>query len=188
MPSIPALSTKVGASIPRRGKQACGELLIICDADILISAPALRQGVEICAQQAVAANLFNQLASLDNQETEDLLSGKSVPDFDHPAASAARREREQLFFCGGAFVIRRDFLLSIGGFDERFLGWGGEDDAMTAKLQRWCKVMAEFEDSTALHLWHPSNREETFGQPHYQQNVALLQELAQLDKAEFDFQ
>jgi glycosyltransferase involved in cell wall biosynthesis len=59
------------------------------------------------------------------------------------------------FFFG---VSRRDFE-RVNGFDLRFVGWGGEDEDMAARLRRiglrcgWPGPRA-----TLLHLWHPEQK------------------------------
>ena len=44
------------------------------------------------------------------------------------------RDGEQIPFCGGAYLVEAGFYRSIGGHDERFLGWGGEDDELQRRL------------------------------------------------------
>jgi GT2 family glycosyltransferase len=77
-------------------------------------------------------------------------------------------------FAGGIFVIGREPYLRLGGFDERFRGWGGEDDAMTIKLRRAGMRLAECGERPALHLSHPRGPESTQGQPNYSSNRQLL--------------
>ena len=36
---------------------------------------------------------------------------------------------------GGIFIIQREFFARAGGFDERFTGWGGEDDDMSNRIK-----------------------------------------------------
>jgi predicted glycosyltransferase involved in capsule biosynthesis len=56
----------------------------------------------------------------------------------------------------GAFmnVISRQAFETIGGMDERFLGWGREDESMAKALDTL--VGKHFRmDETIFHLWHP---------------------------------
>ena len=55
---------------------------------------------------------------------------------------------------GGTLAIRRDAYFAIGGFDERFVDWGGEDNEFFDRCQvlRQCRYgFVPF-----VHLWHPS--------------------------------
>ena len=71
-------------------------------------------------------------------------------------------------------MIGRDSYLRLGGFEERFRGWGGEDDAMSITLRRMGMRVAECGELPALHLWHPREPEATHGQPYYAANRQLL--------------
>lgn len=56
-------------------------------------------------------------------------------------------------FPGGSTAIKRESYWQIGGHDERFVGWGGEDTEFLERLQE-CRVFpGHF--APALHLWHP---------------------------------
>lgn len=54
---------------------------------------------------------------------------------------------------GGTFAIRRSAFLEIGGMDESFVGWGGEDNEFhdRCSLLRRCT----FGYLPFVHLWHP---------------------------------
>jgi predicted glycosyltransferase involved in capsule biosynthesis len=75
----------------------------------------------------------------------------------------------------------------MGGFDERFLGWGGEDDAITYRMRRVTADLAELEGRTALHLWHERDAMSTFGNPHYPNNLRLIEALHQASDNDLRF-
>jgi glycosyltransferase involved in cell wall biosynthesis len=62
--------------------------------------------------------------------------------------------RKQTF--GGHFSIHKKDIESVNGYDENYVGWGGEDQDIALRL-----VMAGFrgasviKSSRMLHLWHP---------------------------------
>ncbi len=76
----------------------------------------------------------------------------------------------------------------MGGFDERYLGWGAEDDAMTLRMQRLTADVAMMEGRAAIHLWHERNDASTFGNPHYPENLGMLKRLATLTDDGLRFQ
>jgi GT2 family glycosyltransferase len=172
----------VGARQSDRG------LLLFADADLLLAPKALVQAVRLCRSRVAAANPFDRLTDLDETESAQICAGSSAPDWTRSDGRNTRRDNEVLNFCGGAFMIRRDVFLALGGFDERFLGWGGEDDAMAFKLKRSGQALGQVEGSTAQHLWHAQDDSTTFAQPHYSNNLAILKSLASIDDAAFRFQ
>lgn len=74
----------------------------------------------------------------------------------------------------GALAVPRSLWDTIGGFDERFVGWGGEDIAF------WCACWAiaggfeRVSGSRVYHLWHPSDRSLKEDAPEYPANDALM--------------
>ncbi len=56
-------------------------------------------------------------------------------------------------WCGGTLAIRRSAYDAIGGFDERFVDWGGEDDEFFDR----CRALRQhsFGFLPFVHLWHP---------------------------------
>ena len=56
--------------------------------------------------------------------------------------------------CGGLVLFQRQSLALLGGWDERFLDWGGEDDAMDIKVRRAGLRGVMLKDSPGFHLAH----------------------------------
>jgi N-terminal domain of galactosyltransferase len=160
-------------------------ILIVGDADV-IAPQTLADGVERCRQGAVAVKPYREIVDLTPEETGRVRGGEWAFSPTRPKDSPRSREGQHEFvvFAGGLFVIRRDAYLRIGGFDERFLGWGGEDDAMSARIRRMGIPTEEIVTQPALHLWHPRSHESTFGQAHYKANVALLADYDRYSAAE----
>ena len=99
-----------------------------------------------------------------------------------PANSVTLTRR--LFSCFEKF---RDFhgvmsrvLLADG---HQFVGWGGEDDAMTMKVELARLSTCELDPGPAMHLWHPRAQATTDGHPDYASNLALLADYARYDEA-----
>ncbi|MDQ3747265.1 MAG: glycosyltransferase, partial [Acidobacteriota bacterium] len=88
--------------------------------------------------------------------------------------------------CGGAVLIRRDFLARHGGMCEEFRGWGGEDNAFFHKAHVLGRAaITERRDVHLYHLYHnnsggydvTNHREKN---PHYDRNLDLLHETRRL--------
>lgn len=73
----------------------------------------------------------------------------------------------------GVLVLSREAWLATGGYDERFVGWGYEDNAFHCQLQ----VLGGsglYMPGQVRHLWHPASHETTFGQPMIEANRRLF--------------
>jgi hypothetical protein len=64
---------------------------------------------------------------------------------------------------GACLWVRREVFLDIGGFDERYEGWGGEDDDVVARLGRAGRVVRH--DDPLIHLSHPRPQMVLDGRP-----------------------
>ena len=159
-------------------RHASTPLLAFGDADIIIPKAQLRQAIDACASNSVVVNPYRRIIDLNEEETQQVRQGAYDLIPLRPVDSASNREAigERVVFCGGLFLIRRDAFIHLGGWDERFRGWGGEDDAMTYKVERARLPALELDTMPALHLYHPRLRENTFEQAHYAANRALLAE------------
>jgi hypothetical protein len=149
-------------------------VLAIGDADV-IAPKTFAAAVDRCRSVA-AVKPYRTIVDLTPEETARVRGGEWDLLPPRPADALPNREEqgEHVVFAGGLFLIQRECLLRLGGFDERFLGWGGEDDAMTQKLNRARVPTAEIDGPPAIHLWHPRPPEMTFGHPHYAANRRLL--------------
>lgn len=61
----------------------------------------------------------------------------------------------------------------IGGQDERFEGWGGEDDAMSVTILRLADRTMTLAEARAWHLYHPRRPDEVYRADCYRSNLAL---------------
>ncbi len=69
-------------------------------------------------------------------------------------------------------AIPRSLWDEVGGYDERFVGWGYEDVALLAA----CWALAgphAFVPAAAYHLWHPFEQTLTRGNPEFAANETL---------------
>jgi GT2 family glycosyltransferase len=166
----------VGARVAR------GAVLAFCDADLLVG-DSLDEALDLCARGYAVAKPYVRMIDLDVDESRAIRDGRGAAasiDATRPGREAVG---ERVVLCGGLFAIRRDAFVHLGGFDERFVGWGGEDDAMTVKVERARLSCVELDREVALHLHHPRPVETTFGHAHYAANRSLLADYARHDDA-----
>jgi len=76
----------------------------------------------------------------------------------------------------GICIFRKSSLDYVGGWDERFRGYGLEDNAMTIQIGR-SKLPIMQMPFRCYHIFHPRNKADgTIQHDHYDQNVQYLRE------------
>lgn len=56
---------------------------------------------------------------------------------------------------GAINIVLRKYFEKVGGFDERFKGWGGEDDAFMIAMCTLCGSFSRPKGTKIWHLYHP---------------------------------
>lgn len=159
-----------------------GGVLLFGDADVIVPG-GLAAAAALCAERGQLVKPYRELVDLTPGETARVLELGDAGAIPRDPASPRNRDAigERLVLCGGWFAIRRDAFAALGGFDERFVGWGGEDDAMTMKVERVRLSTYELDGGPAWHLWHPRAVASTTGHAHYAANLALLADYQRYD-------
>lgn len=150
------------------------EILVIADADLIVAPNDLKHSIQAIKQELEMVRPFRQLIDLDQPQTQRFIATGACPD--QPVESQGYDRHylgESLCLAGGLFIIKSDFFDRLNGFDERFEGWGGEDDAFSIAVNAATNKSAIYKRGVAWHLWHP--RSGVNQSKYYQQNCRLLQ-------------
>jgi hypothetical protein len=127
-------------------RMARGDILVFQDGDIVMPDRYAAELVRTYQSGTWnAASLQRFLFYLSQPATEHFIRTNS-PDYDAPVAISQNWK-------GGTISIRRESFFDIGGFDEGFVGWGGEDDEFYSRCisAGHCR----FGYIPFIHLWHP---------------------------------
>jgi len=161
---------------------AAGSVLAFGDADVICG--SLPAAIAHCRSGVPVVRPFNGIRDLDQAQSavvRDDLSALRDPGFGkRPANRAAAGEVPPI--CGALILFRREFFSVLGGWDERFVGWGGEDDAMDIKIRRARIDPAVLNATDGFHLWHERANANIVESPDYRQNLALLEQLRTLSE------
>ena len=161
-------------------RQAQSDVLVICDSDMLVTREDIYRAVEACRTELDVVRPFRRLIDLDRAETAIFLaSGELRSTAPNDQGFDRNYAGETLCLAGGIFAIRKEFYAQTGGFDERFEGWGGEDDAFSIQAQRLTSRTAIARESLAWHLWHP--RYGPSDDAGYRRNCEMLDEYRSAD-------
>ena len=139
MPYSRAWAFNVGARL------ASGEVLVLHDNDLLVPRDYAQETVACFEGGHEVINLKRFIFYLSEVDSSRAFSGGALT----PQAAPAAIMQNAL---GGTIAISREAYVSIGGFDESFVGWGGEDDEFWQRAQT--RRVWPFGYLPLVHLWH----------------------------------
>ena len=125
-------------------RRASSEFLVFHDGDVCIPERYSCELLTTFNQGFDAVSIQRFLFYLDPQATQRVFDCGAIP------ATVPTRVLQN--FKGGTIAVRRSVFFEIGGFDEGFVGWGGEDDEFYDRCgaRRHCR----FGYLPLVHLWH----------------------------------
>ena len=127
---------------------AQGKVLILHDNDMLVPVDYCNKIFEQVQKGYAALNTKRFVFYLSKEDTQNV--SQSVDRL----KSATPLYIVQNLEAGGSMAITKEAYFEIGGMDEDFVGWGGEDNEFwqrCSSLRRWIWGF-----SPIIHLWHES--------------------------------
>lgn len=144
------------------------DVAIIADADTWVPAKQLHQALLTANITKSLVAAFDTVVELSQPCTDKLLRGNATLAGNFEATTVRTRDMETQ---SSMLVINRALFDQVGGFDERFQGWGGEDSA----FWKACTLHAGQPHritGNAYHLWHSPAKGKFHGID-YQRNLNL---------------
>ena len=75
---------------------------------------------------------------------------------------------------GGIFIVPKNEIRKMGGFDENFLTWGAEDDEAHQRIKDYCSWIPKMNQGP-YHLYHPKNiNDEKYFIPVYSEGYFMI--------------
>lgn len=155
-------------AINNAAKKAKTDLFLIADTDIFYEPKLIFEAKNKLKQHAWIIP-FKRVMNINEESTKKLLKTAPIWPLVMPVQSSVRHIGSK----GGLTLIPRKHFEAVNGFDENFIGWGGEDDAFAASVNTICGPFHRL-DREIYHLWHPNSKRS--GNPNYQNNVNLYQQ------------
>lgn len=140
MPYCRAWTLNVGA------REARGKLLVFHDNDILVP---VAYAAELWAKFAAGHEIVNLKRFIFYLARDQSALVQSTHALDPAAVPESIMQNAE---AGGSSAVARDAFFAIGGYDESFVGWGGEDNefwerALTRRVWPYTYM-------PLVHLWH----------------------------------
>ena len=150
---------------------ATGDVWVICDADLWVESwPTLKEAAELATVHPWVVPCGN-VYRLNSHATNELVAHDPDRQVTWPIARSAldlttrNANPYRLFPGGGIFALTPEAYDRAGGFDPRFVGWGGEDTSLGAALDTLAGPHHRL-DASVWHLRHPKSKQaDKIGRP-----------------------
>jgi hypothetical protein len=135
-------------------KNSTRDILIIADADVVYDKEIILESIQQLRDTAWVVP-FTEIYNIPKEKTELILC--SNPEWPIDVSSEECLKENWLYdgFIGKLRVIPRKHFEAAGGFDERFIGLGGGDEAFTFAVNTLCGQYLTLK-RRIFHLWHPA--------------------------------
>lgn len=144
---------------------------VIADADTVISLPRLLAAVHWHLTPTRLVLPHGRRMLLTEDYTRLLLGGVVPVPTERAAPADASTVERYSNFRSGVVVVHRELWNLVGGMDDRFVGWGGEDDAFADACETLGAGPPLRLDGELWHLWHPPSKPDKTD-PLYRANLA----------------
>jgi len=135
-------------------RQAKGKLLVLHDNDFLAPQVYASELMKEFSRGSEVINLKRFIFYLSKKGTECIIAGNRLIIKDAPERIVQNLE------AGGSVAVSRDAYFAIGGFDESFIGWGGEDNEFWDRAQT--RKVCPYGYLPLVHLWHAGQPDKHF--------------------------
>ncbi len=155
-------------------KYANSNIIVFGDSDLIMEPNQFIAGLQ-AIQNYEMVSPYHSVVDLTQQESN--MSLEQVIKINRPGRGET--DNQKINISGGIAMFRRDAIQKIGGWNEDFIGWGGEDDFQTMKVKNflsWTELQAR-----CFHLYHARVQPDMRW---YQRNLDLLNKTAQMDKSQ----
>ncbi|WP_158737187.1 galactosyltransferase-related protein [Alteribacillus sp. YIM 98480] len=155
-------------AVNKAAAKAAGNVYIILDADIICSPHLLLYSLQLLNKYSWIIP-YSQVKNVSKSSTHTLLNTRPTWPLQINMDTKVNHFGKVLPV-GGVNVISKQCFNKVGGFDERFYGWGGEDDAFACSVNTLCGHYKRL-NTSIFHLWHPKSS--AARNPYYSKNVEL---------------
>lgn len=146
--------------------------IVFTDSDLIMDPNRFIESLKLLDEYEMVSP-YNSVVDLTPEESQSQI----VDIFKIDRVGRGEEDHQKVPLCGGTCMFRRDAIEKIGGWNESFIGWGGEDDFQSIKVKNfltWKEV-----EGKCYHLYHDRFAPDM---KWYNRNLQLLQSLSNLSK------
>jgi predicted glycosyltransferase involved in capsule biosynthesis len=157
-------------------KYSNSNIIVFGDSDLIMEPNQFIAALTIMNQYEMV-NPYNSVIDLTQQEST--LPIEQMIQVNRPGRGETDIQKVPL--CGGICLFRKDAIYKIGGWNEDFWSWGGEDDFQSIKV----KQLLNYTELQAkcYHLYHEKAQPDM---KWYQRNLQILQKTSNLSKEQLE--
>lgn len=150
------------------------EHAVIADADTWVPRAQLDEALALSRRTGKIVSALDSVIELTEESTESVLDGLGSA----MMLGTDRVRTDPITTQSSMIVVPRTAWERIGGFDEAFDGWGGEDNAFWRAAEILCTPPLRV-PGAAFHLWHPARDViERQSDPGYRRNLERFKDYA----------
>ena len=157
-------------------KNAKSNIIVYGDADLIMRPEDFINGLKMVEHYDMV-NPYKSVIDLSVAETN--LQLENLIKLNRPGRGETDHQKVPL--CGGICIFRKDAIYKIGGWNEDFWSWGGEDDFQSIKVRHflnWIEL-----DNKCYHLYHERTQPDM---KLYQRNLQIFQKATNMSKEQLE--
>lgn len=153
-------------------KYSQSNIIVFGDSDLIMKPDDFIKGLKSLENYDMISPYHSVI---DLTPDESNLNFNNIIEINRPGRGET--DNQKINISGGISMFRKDAIIRIAGWDERFISWGGEDDFETFKIEKFLKWIEL--KSRCYHLWHKRDQPD---RTHYQRNLQILNQSANATK------
>lgn len=155
-------------------KYANSEIIVFADSDLIMMPNDFIESLKLIDKYDMVSP-YSSVVDLEQNESSSSL--EYLSSIRRPGRG--EEDNQKINICGGISIFRKESILNIGGWDQSFIGWGGEDDALAIKVKNFLNWYEK--QGRCYHLYHSRVVPDM---KYYQKNLQLLNKIAEMSKDE----